>query len=167
MNSPWEIYWSRKSVTTSPGLPYVVVRNGLWSFCWVIKSPSSESENPLSLSFFFPHVHVRTQIHTHTSTQSALGNQKQTVLNCKPCRLLESPCHLFVSQMFIISSQVCGCKTKGTLGTNKFPCQNSITNLAGVTFSQISAPLMFLSMPQFSQIVSLKCKIEYITCIVY
>lgn len=101
----------------------------------------------------FSHVHVHTQ--TNTNTRPALGNQKQTVLNCKPCRLLESPCHLFASQMFIISSQVCGCKTKGTLGKNKFPCQNSIANLAGVTFCQISALLMFLSMPQFSQIVEI------------
>lgn len=72
----------------------------------------AESSSHHLQSLRIPYLFFLMYIHT----RQASGNQKQIVLNCKPCRLLESPCHLFASQMFIISNQVCGCKTKGTLG---------------------------------------------------
>lgn len=107
-----------------------------------------------------------TCMYVHRSTHSiGFREQKTNSLKCRSCRLLESPCHMYTGQLFIISSQVCRYKTKGSPGKCKFPC----TNLARVTFSQISFFKMFPSMLQFSKIVKLcpKCKIKlikYIAC---
>ncbi len=148
----------RKSMTSSPGLPSAVVRNGLWSFCWVIKSPSSESEHPLYL--FLSHVHVRTHRSTHST---GFREQKQTVLNAgyAGCWKALVICSLVSC---LLSAVRCVDKTKGSPGKCKFSC----TNLARVTFSQISFFKMFPSMPQFNKIVKLcpKCKIKCIQYIV-
>lgn len=93
--------------------------------------------NPLYL--FLSHVQY---MYVHRSTHSTgLREPKTNSVKLQIMQVAASPCHLFTSQLFIISSQVCRYKTNGTPGKCQFPCPklcHLVNNLARVTFSQIS-----------------------------
>ncbi len=100
--------------------------------------PESSSHHLQSLSipytsFFLTYMYVDRSTHS-----TSLREQKTNSINLQSKQVAGKPLYMFTGQLFIISSQVCRYKTKGTPGKCQFPYQNCVTNLARVTFSQIS-----------------------------
>ncbi len=157
-NKPWEMYWEEKA--WRPALDSPLQLSGM--VCDHFAESSSHHLHSRSIpytSFFLTYMYVHTESHTRL----AIGNKNKQSYNAgyAGCWKALIICSLVSC---LLSAVRCVDKTKGSPGKCKFSC----TNLARVTFSQISFFKMFPSMPQFNKIVKLcqKCKIKCIQYIV-